>query len=785
MPRRYNDESMRELVRNDARGWESFDFSDSTRMTQTPWHWGTPTPTSPFNLRPPEPPLTENLDMFNPPKINVAERFSVNYDPQDNATVTIDGDVFKLKHKDRSDDAQLLKRFQIDLNNPNGPNARSVRKFMIQAKDIKKAEIIHIAIPDTQLAAIKASLTEKLKVREASNKELLNSLRRTTFINYNTVATYLLGLFDYERYKEVLDAVSDLLADRDSEMYIAPINDFCAFWKQQKAGATPKATKYQYLLSAIGKESVFIDIPLPADGQVYQLTKVKLKENTPVAITSKTLYSAYSQDLGEFLKYYRASYKGINNIEQMVLNDIARNRQQGNVCAAFHRFNLLKSNLIIYGESEAQAVQTILNDAKIDDKEVFTCSITKQLLPTFFRVHLGEQMLSAYYVAMNSKQSDHPTRMGGANPYYIERVNDREAEVGYRYTVIRNMPSEDSFKYSVFRDHMFNALTYLSPRKSMSCCNKLTTYHSAYIPTPYLGVELEVEQNSNWKPHDVDIMMPKLNVTDDVYNVLGRDFVILKHDGSLSGHNPFEIVSIPATLQYHKERWKPFLESETKKYLKSYTTSTCGMHVHISREAFTGLHLAKFMRFINMLENKHFVETVAQRSANDYTRYQDLPLKEHIGNLDGRKFADQGSLMRRQAVNCTNAKTVEVRIFKGNLGTISFLKNLEFVHSLYYYTKECAIGDLSYKKYLLWLLDPSNSDDMYTNLRLWLVKKNFNIDSVVIKKDTPPELIKKLEVQQKSIKSKKEIINRRLVNKRFSKDDACNKQAQDQILAAS
>ena len=40
MPRRYNDESMRELVRNDARGWESFDFSDYTRMTQTPWHGG-------------------------------------------------------------------------------------------------------------------------------------------------------------------------------------------------------------------------------------------------------------------------------------------------------------------------------------------------------------------------------------------------------------------------------------------------------------------------------------------------------------------------------------------------------------------------------------------------------------------------------------------------------------------------------------------------------------------------------------------------------------------------
>ena len=58
-------------------------------------------------------------------------------------------------------------------------------------------------------------------------------------------------------------------------------------------------------------------------------------------------------------------------------------------------------------------------------------------------------------------------------------------------------------------------------------------------------------------------------------------FALCKHDGSLE--NGFEIVTAPATLSVHKDRWAKFCEKNYADSLSSWNTATCGMHVHVGQ----------------------------------------------------------------------------------------------------------------------------------------------------------------------------------------------------------
>jgi hypothetical protein len=74
---------------------------------------------------------------------------------------------------------------------------------------------------------------------------------------------------------------------------------------------------------------------------------------------------------------------------------------------------------------------------------------------------------------------------------------------------------------------------------------------------------------------------------------------------------------------------------------------------------------------------------------------------------------------RYVAINFQNHATVELRYFKGNILRAAILKNVEYVQSLYDYTKQLSASEvmtrngLSEFKYLDWLGD---KEDLYPNL---------------------------------------------------------------------
>jgi hypothetical protein len=312
----------------------------------------------------------------------------------------------------------------------------------------------------------------------------------------------------------------------------------------------------------------------------------------------------------------------------------------------------------------------------------------------------------------------------------------------------REIKIKDSafYLHSVY-NHTRNALEYLTPKASRFDNTTVFDDVRVYNPIPYMGVELEVERKVDEKDY---IQCPE-TITESVLDALGRDFVILKADGSLRDYRPFEIVTVPATLQAHKDNWAKFMnDNKLKGYLSSYSNGHCGMHVHISRAAFTGLHLAKFMRFINLPTNGGFITQLAQRKSGyaKFTNYDNndkLAITHHANAMYG------GLNSHYDAVNTANRDTIEVRIFRGNLAKSHFFKNLEFVHALWAYTKDCSMKQLTYTDFIFWLF--KDNCKLYTNLHQWLIAAGYNVSN-----------------KNDATKDEKQAINkvRLVVNKKFN-----------------
>ena len=232
----------------------------------------------------------------------------------------------------------------------------------------------------------------------------------------------------------------------------------------------------------------------------------------------------------------------------------------------------------------------------------------------------------------------------------------------------------------------------------------------------YLGIELEVERGDSSTRHD------------DMAKMIDRDFLYFKTDGSLD--NGFEIVTHPMTISYikkHKNVWADILNQLRSNKYRSYDTRTCGMHIHISKNAFTTWHLYRFMKFF--VDNADFVTKISQRKIENLDRWAALTDNPH----DSYKEYTQDRLMykakkksgndkRYLAVNLQNDKSVEVRIFRGTLNDSSFFKNIEFVQALFDYTKSITEADMSLKSFLSFIKD----NNEYPYLRKFIADKNIN-----------------------------------------------------------
>lgn len=188
---------------------------------------------------------------------------------------------------------------------------------------------------------------------------------------------------------------------------------------------------------------------------------------------------------------------------------------------------------------------------------------------------------------------------------------------------------------------------------------------------------------------------------------------ILMSDGSLN-ESGVELITQPYTLDYHQKTfgWDKLLARVAKIGRSGKGTEACGMHVHVNRRALSALTLGKMLVFVNSPNNTRLIETIAQRNPEEWARRYAKSVK-HGRDTDSDKY---------EAMHLSS-RTVEFRIFRGNLRPDRVLKNIEFCHAVWAFAKDSSMKDLEIPTlFVTWL---AKNKGTYPNLSKFLSEKSF------------------------------------------------------------
>lgn len=190
----------------------------------------------------------------------------------------------------------------------------------------------------------------------------------------------------------------------------------------------------------------------------------------------------------------------------------------------------------------------------------------------------------------------------------------------------------------------------------------------------YFGVELEID-GAGESNRSASAILDVANRKDE--------HLYCKHDGSLN--DGFELVTHPMTLDYHLQEmpWREILEKAKSLGYKSHQCGSCGLHIHINRDAFgeTPEEQDECIARILYFFEKHWNELLrfSRRSISQIERWAArYGLKEHPKEiLDHAKKSFRGE--RYTCVNLTNASTIELRIWRGTLKLNTFFATLQLI----------------------------------------------------------------------------------------------------------
>jgi len=173
----------------------------------------------------------------------------------------------------------------------------------------------------------------------------------------------------------------------------------------------------------------------------------------------------------------------------------------------------------------------------------------------------------------------------------------------------------------------------------------------------------------------------------------------LKSDGSIRGLG-FELVTHPHTLGAYEQAdnlWNYIERLRTTYGARSWDTTTCGLHVHVSRSTFrSGAHTHRFLSLI--YRNPREMMKLAGRKNSQYAQFSDVykPDDWGIPKFDLRdKIHGRGRVTERySAVNTNNDYTLELRFFRGNMKREGVMTALELCHASVEYTRNLSVSDV-------------------------------------------------------------------------------------------
>jgi hypothetical protein len=344
-------------------------------------------------------------------------------------------------------------------------------------------------------------------------------------------------------------------------------------------------------------------------------------------------------------------------------------------CAALREEEIMPNSPRRYRCTECSSVHppdelydmwTFMNDTPIKKRVCLTCKANYSLeCPSCNR--------NTNYNFFNRISSINEFLGEGVNPLPVPRMPENPSALQRRY--LRSICN--GCLYQLLRRCRSCSLYYgIDHSFTNGICEgcsigRIENYSSRVDNTPigrgphFKGVELEVEVSG-----DCSIYASRVKKS-------LKEFVLIKRDGSLS--NGFEIVTRPASMSEHVKRWTKFFEDVPLKGMKSWSTSSCGLHIHCSRAPLTPEQIARIVCFINASWNRRFMFVIAGRSGEGFSKYKNKKYEPGTPPPPIEKY---------EAVNLLHNDTIEFRIFKGTLKKESLFKAIEFTDALIHFTAE-------------------------------------------------------------------------------------------------
>jgi len=258
--------------------------------------------------------------------------------------------------------------------------------------------------------------------------------------------------------------------------------------------------------------------------------------------------------------------------------------------------------------------------------------------------------------------------------------------------------------------------------------------------TLYMGMELEMECDMRIpRPAErSDITSMLLTRLEEVLVKLRRtNHFYVKYDGSLTCG--VEVVTHPFTLQYAHSKLKltelaSYLHSSESGFITSRNT---GLHVHLTKQFFTGYELRKMRAFFKINYTPYLLKFGQRKYNTSYGRLNDTFTAKQFLTA---KASTIESIGREScfAINNNMSPTVEIRLFQSSTNPKRIKAILQFCDALSYYVKEVSLAtvlnkNISWATFLEWCKTQNRYAQFLENWKL--IDKGKYVDSLLHTQD--------------------------------------------------
>lgn len=191
----------------------------------------------------------------------------------------------------------------------------------------------------------------------------------------------------------------------------------------------------------------------------------------------------------------------------------------------------------------------------------------------------------------------------------------------------------------------------------------------------FFGIELETDNNDDAGA-----------LADDIADAYDGDYLECKEDGSLACDG-VEIVTQPMTLMAHLEMpmWSDVVRIVKNHGGTSHDAGTCGLHIHISRDALVDKSAYRLDRLFHRFASQMVRFSRRTSTQMHWCNIDDDTDVSSVKSACERKKIWKDKKMyagRYCAVNDTNGATVEIRMWRGTLNMETLRATIEFTAAL-------------------------------------------------------------------------------------------------------